>query len=165
MRLEAHNLAVELPKGWEGRIYARRPAVADRRQALQGGGTPHAPATLHAASFALPREDGDFGSTATAGMSSRDAFLAVTEYLEGNGLRAGSGLFRHGRVQCALEAGMFSPHTLLVARPGQAGFQHFFTEAGRPFCLYVVVGSLRSAEGALRELNGVLRSLRIQARP
>ena len=48
-------------------------------------------------------------------------------------------------------------------RPGQAGVQHFFTAAGRPFCLYVVVSGPRSERRRQLALLGhVLRSLRIQ---
>lgn len=164
MRLEAHDIAAELPGGWDGRIYARRPAVEEGHAALRRSIAPRAAATLHAASFPLPARDGDFGSTATSSMSESDAFLAVTEYLEGNGLRAGTGLFRSRRLPRTLEAAMFSPHALLVARRGQAGFQHFFTHSERPFCLYAVVGSRSASAAALRQLSGVLASLRIRAR-
>ena len=47
--------------------------------------------------------------------------------------------------------------------PGQAGAQHFFTAAGRPFCLYVVVSGPRSERRRqLAALNHVLRSLKVQ---
>jgi hypothetical protein len=164
MLLEAHRLAVDLPRGWDGRIHARPPELAGGRRALGRPAERPAPATLHAASFALPPKDGDFGSNATASMSERDTFLAVTEYLEGNGLRAGSGLFRSRRLPHPLRPGLFSPHTLLVGRPGQAGFQHFFTAGGRPFCLYVVVGSPPASERSLGAVTRVLASLRIDER-
>jgi hypothetical protein len=161
MRLTAQRLAVDLPRGWDGRIQTRRPEPAGAGELLQRG---RAPATLHAASFALPPKDGDFGSKATAAMSEGDVFLALTEYVEGSGLRAGNGLFRSRHLPRALDPAMFSPRTLLVARRGQAGFQHFFTAAGRPFCLYAVAGSIRPAAAPLRQLNGVLSSLRIESR-
>lgn len=158
MRLAAHNLAVELPKGWDGRIYARRVELADQRTLRTATAQPVA-ATLHAGNFALPGEDADFGTTATATMSADDVFLALTEYVEGNGLRAEAGLFASRDLPRALKAAMFSPRTLLLARPGQAGFQHFFTHQGRPFCLYVVAGSSKEIERLLPTLNRVVGSV------
>jgi hypothetical protein len=160
MRLAGHRVAVELPQGWDGRIYARRVEVADRRRALPPSpGTQPSAATLHAANFALPKEDGDFGTTATATMSAKGVFLALTEYVEGNGLRAGAGLFTSRGAPRSLNAGMFSPRTLLLARPGQVGFQRFFTHQGRPFCLYVVVGSSGEIVRLLPPLNRVVSSV------
>jgi hypothetical protein len=96
-------------------------------------------------------------------MSRGDVFLAVTEYLEGNGLLAGRGLFRSGHIPRALQPAAFNPRTLLVGRAHQAGFQHFFTAARRPFCLYAVVAT-PAAGSALEGLNALLASLRIDSR-
>jgi hypothetical protein len=96
-------------------------------------------------------------------MSAGDAFLALTEYTEGNGLRAGTGLFRSDRFPRGLEPAMFSPRTLLVGRSDQSGFQHFFTVAGRPFCLYAVIAA-PLANPSLQGLNDVLSTLRVEAR-
>ena len=52
MILRAHGMSVDLPDGWEGRIFRRR----------------HGDPTLHAGTFALPQDDGEFGSRATAAM-------------------------------------------------------------------------------------------------
>lgn len=161
MRLAAHKLSADLPRGWDGRIYARHVEVAGAAAAERTSALPPRTATLHAANFPLPARDGDFGTAATAGMSEQGAFLALTEYVEGNGLRAGRGLFG-GDPPRSLRPSMFSPHTLLLARPGQAGFQSFFTRRGRPFCLYVVLGSERRAPDLLGPLNDVLGSLAIE---
>ena len=52
--------------------------------------------------------------------------------------------------------------TLRVAHAAkQSGVQRFFTEAGRPFCLYLVVGSWPNPWKLLRQANRVLRTLAI----
>jgi hypothetical protein len=145
-RLEAHGLRVELPPGWSGRVF-KRPA---------GG------ATLHAGDFRLPLEDGEFGDRSTALMPAGASFLALTEYLPGAGLRAGEGLFAPRRIPRALDPTAFSPAGLAHPRPGQLGTQHFFTAAGRPLCLYVVVSGPRTARRQkLAAISGVLRSLHV----
>jgi hypothetical protein len=49
------------------------------------------------------------------------------------------------------------------ALPGMAGAQHFFQEAGRAFCLYVVVGSWRTRAPLVRTADRVASSIRIRA--
>jgi hypothetical protein len=121
-KLAAHSIEIDLPRGWDGRIY-RHP-----------GGDP----ILHAANFALPHEDGDFGSGATAQMPHGGAFLVLKEYRPGPRLVPGSGLFAARAITLPLEPRWFHPRALQVGRSGQAGLQQFFTSAGRPFCLYAV---------------------------
>jgi hypothetical protein len=121
-RLEAHGISVELPAGWEGRIYRRR------------DGDP----TLHAANYALPGSDGDFGGLATERMPAGGSFLVLTEYRPGQGLEPGKGLFAAAAIPLPLDVRQFRARTLHVGRPGQVGFQHFFTAGERPFCLYAV---------------------------
>lgn len=145
--LEAHGLRVELPRGWSGRVF-KRPA---------GG------ATLHAGDFQLPLDDGEFGDGSTAAMPPGASFLALTEYHPGAGLEPGRGLFASHRVPHTLDPTAFSSRGLAHPRPGQAGAQHFFTTAGRPFCLYVVLSGARTERRRqLAVLGNVLRSLRVQ---
>jgi hypothetical protein len=149
-RLSAHGLAIDLPAGWEGRIY-RRP-----------GGDP----ILHAASFPLPAADGDFGSEATARMPLGGSFLVLSEYRAGQGLEPGRGLFAARQMPLPLELAQFHPRTLQVGRLGQVGLQHFFSAGRRPFCLYAVMrpaaGGRRATAagtGQLRDMNGVLSTV------
>ena len=51
--------------------------------------------------------------------------------------------------------------TMLRALPGQAGLQRFFTVAGRPFCLYAVIGSRAAGPRVIPRLNEMLRAVRI----
>jgi hypothetical protein len=45
--------------------------------------------------------------------------------------------------------------------PGQSGAQFFFTEAGRAFCLYVVLGSHARRRQLVPEVNLVLSALSV----
>jgi hypothetical protein len=152
--LRAHGISVDLPEGWEGRIFRHR----------------HGDPTLHAATFALPTHDGEFGSRATGVMPPGSAFVTITEYRPGNGLVPGKGLFESTEIPLPLDRRRFRPNTLLVGRRGQSGFQHFFTSGGRPFCLYAVIsrGSGPAAASTrhahVEGLNRVLDSVAIEAR-
>ncbi len=146
--IEAHGLRIELPRGWSGRVF-KRPA---------GG------ATLHAGDFDLPLDDGEFGDQSTAVMPLGATFVALTEYQPGAGLEPGKGLFSSRRVPTALDPTSFSERGMAHPLPGQAGRQEFFTTAGRPFCLYVVVSGARAERRRqLATLAVVLRSLRIRS--
>ena len=146
--LAAHGLRIELPRGWSGRVF-KRPA---------GG------ATLHAGDFQLPLDDGEFGDASTGLMPAGASFLALTEYRPGAGLEPGKGLFASRRIPTSLDPTTFSARGLAHPRPDQAGAQHFFTAAGRPFCLYVVISGPRGERRRqLAVLGVVLRSLRISS--
>jgi len=147
--LTAHGLRIELPRGWSGRVF-KRPA---------GG------ATLHAGDFDLPVDDGEFGDQSTALMPPGATFVALTEYRPGAGLEPGKGLFGSRRVPTVLDPTGFSARGMAHPRPGQVGRQEFFTTAGRPFCLYVVISGARTERRRqLATLGLVLRSLRISSR-
>jgi hypothetical protein len=146
MIVAAHGLHVELPPRWTGRVF-RRP-----------GGN----ATLHAGDFPLALGDGEFGDSSTARMPAGATFVVVTEYVPGAGLKAGHGLFAPRRIELPLEPRSFSARRLAHPRPDQAGTQQFFTQAGRPLCLYVVLaGGAAQRRRQLPVLDRVLRSLRI----
>jgi hypothetical protein len=92
------------------------------------------------------------------------SFVALTEYRAGAGLEPGKGLFASRRIPTTLDPTSFSARGLAHPRPDQAGTQHFFTAAGRPFCLYVVISGARGERRRqLATLGVVLRSLRISA--
>ncbi len=149
MILEAHGLRLELPRGWSGRVFRRSQHIA----------------TLHAADFQLPLEDGEFGDSATSLMPATGSFLALTEYEPGSGLKPGVGLFAPRGIRLPLDPATFSARGLAHPREGQLGMQRFFTAEGRPFCLYVVLGGPRHGRRRqLLTLDHVLRSLRISPR-
>lgn len=145
MILSAHGIHVELPPGWSGRAFSR--------QGL---------ARLHAGDFALALADGEFGDQSTGRMPTPATFLALAEYRPGGGLEPGQGLFASRKLPLPLDPTAFATTRLAHPRPGQEGMQHFFTRAGRPFCLYVVVSGARSERRTqLLAADLVLRSLKI----
>ncbi len=147
MKLQAHGLSLELQPGWSGRIFSREGGIA----------------TLHAASFPLPLDDGEFGDRSTAVMAPGSVFLSLTEYRAGGGLHPGRGLFAPSRIPRRLDPTGFASTGLAHPRPGQMGLQRFFTTAGRPFCLYVVVAGGRGARrGQTSALERVLRTLVVE---
>jgi hypothetical protein len=145
-RLSGHGISIELPHRWSGRVFRRE----------QGG------ATLHAGDFQLALGDGEFGDASTGSMPAGASFIALTEYLPGAGLAPGRGLFAARGMPTRLEPSAFSPARLAHPRRGQVGTQHFFTVAGRPFCLYVVLAGPRAQRRRqLAALEHVLRAVRI----
>lgn len=141
MRLEAHGIALDLPHGWDGRVWSR-----------EGGGP-----VLHAANVALPATDGDFATGATAHLPAAGVVVVLVDY--GSAL-AGTPLYA-AAPPTRVDPGELSPATLLHRRPGQRGLQRFFTAAGRAMCLYVVVGSAAHAADLAAGVSQVLASLRV----
>ncbi len=149
MILDAHGLRIELPASWSGRLYGRAGGVA----------------TLHAASFPLTLEDGEFGDRTTSRMPHEGSFLALNEYRRGGGLEPGQGLFEAPRIPRRLDPSSFSSNGLAHPRSGQVGMQHFFTSGRRPFCLYVVLAGNRMVRRRhLAVVDRVLETLQIRAR-
>jgi hypothetical protein len=156
VKVSAHGIGVELPAGWEARI-SRRDAT--RAAAAGAVGTPHPIA--HLGSFALPAERGDYGSGAVDRMTSTDSFVALVEH---DGSSVGTALFAPVGLPRELRAAHFNPNALQRTIPGQGGYQRFFTEAGRAFSLYVVLGSYAGAATLVPTVNAVLRTIRIEPR-
>ncbi len=122
-------------------------------------------ATLHAGNFPLALRDGEFGDESTGRMRPGASFIALTEYRPGEGLTPGVGLFEPRRIPLPLDPLEFSARGLAHTRPGQVGAQHFFTAAGRPLCLYVVIaGNRASRRTQLATVDHILRSLRVDPR-
>jgi hypothetical protein len=148
VRVSGHGLSIDVPSGWEARIFRR------------GGGGP----VLHLATFLLEEGDGDFGAAATGRMRSGDCFAALIEYRDPN-IRPGVGLFeRVGRPSAPL-VDEFAANQLQVTRRGQRGWQRFFSDTGRTCCLYAVIqpGQL-PPEQLVDGLGRVLATLEL-ARP
>jgi hypothetical protein len=124
--IAAHGISARLPDGFEGRIFVR-PAVV-------GSSFPVA----QFATFPLPDDTGDFGSGAVSLMGSSDVFATLFEYGPES---LGTALFARQGRPASLAPADFSPTVLRRGIPGQSGTQWFFTEAGRPFSFYAVLGS------------------------
>jgi hypothetical protein len=145
MKLEAHGLTLEAPLGWEARI---------ERRAITVDGESSYP-VIHAATFPLPAQRGDYGSGAVELMGSGDVFAALLEF---GGDSVNSPLFSAQPMPRIIDAERFAPNQLQRWIAGQAGQQIFFTDRGRAFCLYIVIGSYtRRAELAERAQEIVQR--------
>jgi len=144
-RLAAHGVAVDVPRGWEGRI-VRRSAVNPAERART---------VVHVASFPLPEERGDFGVGVTELMRSGDVFVSLFEYGPES---VGQPLFAAQGVP-HLTAGLFSPRRLQRTLSGQVGCQLFFTANKRPFCLYIVIAGRIHVRTLVTELNAMLQRL------
>lgn len=147
MKVAAHGMAVESPTGWEVRI-GRRTAAG-----TAPGADPRP--ILHAATVALPEDRGDFGGGVTGLLGQQDLFVTLFEY---EPAATGTALFAvKGRPSPTAED--FRPAGLQRTIPGQSGRQWFFSEAGRAFCLYVVLGSHSRRAELVQRLRPLLASL------
>lgn len=152
VEIHAHGLRAVVPHPWEARVYRRDLAEVNRNGEL-------AHPVLHLANFALPPGRGDYGTGAVELMGPQHLFVSLLEFERSEAFRP---LFaRPGLPRPA--AGEFGPNALQRRLPGQAGVQRFFTEHGRPFCLYVVLGSMRNAYRLVPDLHRVLAEVRIGA--
>jgi len=152
MRLAHRGLGVDLPSGWDARIF--------RRQDEDPAATTHA--VLHAGNFALPDDRGDFGSGAVERMGPGHVLVVLAEHHPD---AARTPLFANPGMPRRLTPSMFSPHQLQRTISGQAGTQVFFHEAGRAFCLYVVLGSHLRRTTLVPVVNELLRALEITPGP
>lgn len=161
MRLSAYGITTDLPPGWEGRITRRTRPVRTGGRSSSIGTEGEVPApVVHLANFALPEQRGDFGSGAVDLMGSGDVFITLFEYGPES---VGRALFARRGIP-VLAPKMFEPSALQRTIRGQAGCQRFFTEAGRPFCAYVVLGRHAEATTLVPAANTTLRATRIGSR-
>ena len=160
-RLAAHGIAVALPARWEGRLYRRTVGQPAAQPAATGWPGELSHPVLHLANFALPASRGDYGTGAVELMGPDHLFIALLEFgpdCLGTALYAPRGVPR-------VAPGQFNPNGMQRRVAGQAGFQHFFTEGNRPFCLYVVIGSHRQAVRLAQQANEVLERIEVQHAP
>jgi hypothetical protein len=147
MRLAAHRLALDVPPGWDARIYRRTPVEAEE--------TTHP--VLHAGNFPLPPSTGDYGSGAVTQMRPDDVLVTLVEF---DAASAQTPLFARDRVPRP-RAADFHPAQLQRTLPGQSGAQWFFHVGDRAFCLYVVLGSHARRARLVPAVQHLLDQLRI----
>jgi hypothetical protein len=150
MRIDGYGIGIDVPTGWEGRIYKRPDDPAD-----PGTRFP----VLQLANFPLPVEDGDFGSAAVSSMGAGGVFIVLMEFGPDYVALAS---FPVISLPLAPSASEFDPASLQVTIPGQAGIQRFLTVNGRAFCLYIVVGSLMNVGNLAQQVVQVLKSLSVE---
>ena len=152
-RLNGSGIDVEVPGGWEGRIYAKQ-----ERGPRPTGFAETAPnAVVHVASFPLPPGTGDYGGGAVEQMTNVDLLVVLLEHGRQS---AGTPLFASEGIP-RLTLDDISTTCLQRLIDGQAGAQKFFTVNGRAFCLYVVFGSYARRGRTLPLVNDILTSLSI----
>jgi hypothetical protein len=147
MRVAHRGLAVITPSGWDARIYQR---IADTKGEVTRP-------ILHAADFALPNVRGDYGSGVVEVMAPDKVFLSLIEF---DSAEATTPLFANPRPS-RITAGEFGPNQLQRGIPGQAGAQFFFSERGRAFCLYVVIGSYEQRTALVARANQIFQGMEI----
>ncbi len=106
----------------------------------------------------MPAQRGSFGSGATEVMNTDDILIVLFEYGPDS---VGTALFDHQGMPRSLTANDFDRDALQHALPGQSGAQRFFTESGRAFCLYVVLGSHIDRNELVPRVNQVLATVDI----
>lgn len=157
-RLSGSGIALDVPPGWEGRIYSKAPAgplpAFDAAAAQQ---PPVTNAVLHVASFPLPPGTGDYGGGAVEQMTNKDVLVVLMEHgpqSTGTPLFAATGMPR-------LTIDDVSTTCLQRLLEGQGGAQRFFTVNGRAFCLYVVFGSFARRVRTIPVVNDILKTVSI----
>lgn len=150
MKVTAPGITIDLPPGWEAEIDSGA-GVEDR--GATGVQTPR----VHIGNFPLPAVRGDFGSGAVEQMIGGDALICL---LEESSAAAGSELHSHRGIP-RLTPEQFSPNAMQRPLHGQSGTQVFFSEKGRAFVLYVVLGSHGSRASKVPEINDVLSRITI----
>jgi hypothetical protein len=144
----AHGIMARLPTGFEGRIFVRQSTVGMTYPVAQF------------ATFPLPDNIGDFGSGAVTLMGPLDVFACLFEYGPES---VGTALFARQGRPATLSPEDFSPVRLRRGLVGQSGTQWFFTEAGRPFSLYAVLGSHALRTSLVPKVNSLISSLTVSA--
>jgi hypothetical protein len=149
MIVDGHGIEVDAPQGWEVRITR----VEDDLEGASGF------PVMHAASFALPEERGDYGSGAVELMGDDDVFVSLLEF----GAEAvDSALFPAGEVPRELDSGEFRSNGMQRWISGQSAYQRFFTEGGRAFCLYIVIGSNSDRVALARKAQVLVQTITVE---
>jgi hypothetical protein len=162
--LSRSGIGVDVPPGWDGRLRWREEraaapddvAVADASAAAAGGDATLA--TLQLATFTLPVVVGDFGGGAVEMMRPTDIFVSLLEFPREDATKA---LFAAQPRPKKLTIDELTPDKLHRRLARHAGAQRFFNDAGRAFCLYVVVGDHLRRWRLVPRVNDVLRSITI----
>lgn len=146
--IEREGIRCEVPTGWDCRIGKHFEDDEGSRSFL----------FLHATTRPLTGLRADYGGGVVETLGTKDVFVALIEFGPGE---AGSALFKVVDELPTLEVSQFHRNQLQRRIRGQAGVQHFFTLNGRPFCLYVVLGSIANAPALVDDANSFLTGLAV----
>lgn len=164
-RAEAYGIRAQTPPGWTVQI-RRRPGPTSGSGVSRIGptgdtasvptdGVPHP--VLHACTRPVPDTTGDFGGGLVDTLGPDDVFLALLEYgseVADQGLFAKQGLPR-------LAPSQFSGNRMPRYLPGLSASQHFFSDGGRAFCLYTVLGSHSRRMALVPRAESVVRTVSV----
>jgi hypothetical protein len=153
--VRASGIEVAVPQGWDAEIYRRDEGLNPQAAGGAGGSRP----VVHVGTFPLPPARGDFGSGAVEIMNQDDVLVVLFEYGPES---VGSPLFARSGIP-RVAAGDFGPNNMQRPIAGQSGAQYFFNDAGRAFCLYVVLGGHNRRNELVPEVNQVLAGLTIDS--
>jgi hypothetical protein len=164
--LRAHGLTVDPPAGWEGRIF-RRPESGELAATGAGEQVVGAPAppgersfpVVQVATIALPLDIADYGSDVVEDLGPNDALVIFKEFDPADVHQA---LFQRAGFPRVLSSGDFQASVLQRKLDGQGGYQVFFQDGGRAFCLYVVLGDFSRRATVVPSVNRVLATFVIE---
>lgn len=152
-QISLEGLSIAVPPRWEARI---------SRSGEDAGGSTVRP-VAHLATISLPSTRGDYGSNVVERLGPNDIFVSLVEF---GSEAANSALFPEVvEFPSRIEETQFQPRQLQRVIPGQAGAQEFFTYRGRPFCLYVVLGSVALRRELASRLEELLAGISIDPQP
>jgi len=159
--IDAHGLSVDVPPGWDGRIFRRAEAGELRAADVPGAAAPAGERTfpvVQVATVPIPADSADYGSDIVPALGASDVLVILKEFDPDASAQA---LFAQQGMPQALDPEDFDPAALQRRLDGQAGRQVFFNESGRAFCLYVVIGSYAARNDVVDAANRVLGSIHI----
>jgi hypothetical protein len=149
--LTGEGLSVDVHPGWDARIFRRR---------AQGPETTHA--VLHLANFALPSDAADYGDGAVQVMGSTHVLICLVEFHPSS---TGAALFASVGFPLPLSPADVNATTLQRAVGGQGGIQRFFSQTGRAWSLYVVLGGINRRDQLVALVNSVASTIEVSALP
>lgn len=147
-RLEAAGIRVDLPTGWDG-------AIAEAAT-LDDGAVRRS--VTHLSNFPLPQHRGDYGGGAVERMGWTDILIVLLEFERRSTTQP---LFSMHGLPRSLRPSDFSREKLQRRVEGHGGAQFFFQQAGRAFCLYVVLGSYVDRTDLIPAVDEVLGRIEI----
>jgi hypothetical protein len=143
------GVGVRAPRGWDVAIFQRNATPPETTHAV-----------VHAATFALPSDRGDYGDGAVQLMSATDVFVALVEFEPSSTATA---LFASRGFPPPLRGDDFSRASLQVSIGGHAGTQRWFTDQARAWCLYVVLGSWDHRAALVGRANELIAGIEVRA--
>ena len=149
MRLTDHGLAVDIPRGWEARMFV--PDLPPPAINLP---------VLHVSSAPLPTSRSSYAAEASRGLGDRGILFSLLEF---EAALANVGLYAAQGMPVPIRADELDHRAMQIPHPEQGGVQRFFSQAGRAFSLYVIAGLGPGLRDRLGELDRVLRGVEISS--